>query len=261
VNSAPDRPRHRRALFTSIGLLWALGVVALYYEQLWRVIATGPASWDIPELGQSLWFMGLPFFSEAALRAVSGIASAVVVAAAVTGAGSLLDSWFTPAELRPHERLIVRFSNGAGLLATLFLVMASLGAFRPASVRVVVGLFAAWCLISAARSVRTTPRTQPALTLAWPEALWVVVTLAAASLSLFAALAPETEYDALWYHLELPRRWLASGTPVDDVHEYVSLYPMTVRSERGSCIGWPRSQPPQQQRQSPPGPSASEADG
>ena len=46
------------------------------------------------------------------------------------------------------------------------------------------------------------------------------------AVSFIAALAPETEYDALWYHLELPRQWLLAGRPVDNVTEYVSLYPM-----------------------------------
>ncbi len=194
MNNAPHGSRDRLALFTSLGLLWALGVVALYYEQLWQIIAAGPSSWDIPELGQSLWYVGLPFLSEAALRAVSGVLSAVVVATAITGAGRLLDAWFTPADLRPHERLIVRFSNGAGVLATICLAMACVGTFRPASLRVVVGLLAAWCVASAMRSMRTVPRIRPSLVLASPDALWMAITLAAASLSLFAALAPETEY-------------------------------------------------------------------
>jgi hypothetical protein len=227
MSGASDRISHRRTVLTAIGLIWALAVLALYYSQIWQVLASGPSSWDIPELGQSLWYFGLPFFSEAAWRAVSGIAGALVVAAAMMGAGTLLDGSFTPAGLRPHERNIIRFSNGAGVLATLFLAMAYLGAFRPGPVRLVVGVLAAWCIVTTIRSVLTTPRRSLALRLEWPDALWAFVALVAVSLSLFTALAPETEYDALWYHLELPRRWLATGAPVDDVHEYVSLYPMT----------------------------------
>ena len=44
---------------------------------------------------------------------------------------------------------------------------------------------------------------------------------------LVAALAPEKEYDALWYHLFLPRVWFDAGHPVDLLEEYVSLYPLT----------------------------------
>ena len=54
----------------------------------------------------------------------------------------------------------------------------------------------------------------------------VFVTAIFLAVSFIAALAPETEYDALWYHLELPRQWLLAGRPVDNVTEYVSLYPM-----------------------------------
>ena len=42
-----------------------------------------------------------------------------------------------------------------------------------------------------------------------------------------AALAPEIEHDALWYHLWLPQQWLGTGRPVDIIHEYVSLYPLS----------------------------------
>ena len=54
----------------------------------------------------------------------------------------------------------------------------------------------------------------------------VFVTAIFLAVSFIATLAPETEYDALWYHLELPRQWLLAGRPVDNVTEYVSLYPM-----------------------------------
>jgi hypothetical protein len=45
-------------------------------------------------------------------------------------------------------------------------------------------------------------------------------------MALVGALAPEIEYDALWYHLWLPQQWLLAGRPVDIVEEYVSLYPL-----------------------------------
>ena len=35
------------------------------------------------------------------------------------------------------------------------------------------------------------------------------------------------EYDALSFHLWLPQQWLERGAPVDIVHEYVSLYPLS----------------------------------
>ena len=57
--------------------------------------------------------------------------------------------------------------------------------------------------------------------------LWI----ACAGLALFcagvAALAPETQYDALWYHLTYPQRYLQAGYLVDIPADFVSLYPMT----------------------------------
>jgi hypothetical protein len=61
----------------------------------------------------------------------------------------------------------------------------------------------------------------------WIARAFVVVPLAlAVAFAWVGALAPEVEYDALWYHLWLPRLWLQAGAPVDIVHEYVSLYPL-----------------------------------
>jgi hypothetical protein len=51
-----------------------------------------------------------------------------------------------------------------------------------------------------------------------------------------AALAPEVEYDALWYHLWLPARALAAGGPVDIVEEYVSLYPLGWELLNGAAL-------------------------
>ena len=49
---------------------------------------------------------------------------------------------------------------------------------------------------------------------------------AAGCFALIGALAPEVEYDALWYHLDLVKRYLADGTLLDFPCQYVSHYPM-----------------------------------
>ena len=59
---------------------------------------------------------------------------------------------------------------------------------------------------------------------------------AAVACGLIAALAPETEYDALWYRLHLPAQWLAVGRPVDLVEEYISLYPLTWEMLYGAAM-------------------------
>jgi hypothetical protein len=65
---------------------------------------------------------------------------------------------------------------------------------------------------------------------------WQPITVAACVIAFVSALAPEVEHDALWYHLELPRRWLAAGRPVDDITEYISLYPLTWQLLYGGAL-------------------------
>ena len=59
------------------------------------------------------------------------------------------------------------------------------------------------------------------------ERAWFTIVTLALTSALVAALAPETEHDALWYHLWLPEQWLRHGVPFDTVNEYVTLYPLT----------------------------------
>jgi hypothetical protein len=56
---------------------------------------------------------------------------------------------------------------------------------------------------------------------------WKTITLLFLIIALTGALAPESGYDALWYHLQFPRVWLTHGTILDFPTEFHSLYPMT----------------------------------
>ncbi len=58
------------------------------------------------------------------------------------------------------------------------------------------------------------------------DVAFVLCAAAAVACGFIAVLAPEIEYDALWYHLYLPARWLSAGSPVDLIEEYISLYPL-----------------------------------
>ena len=72
----------------------------------------------------------------------------------------------------------------------------------------------------------------------------VLAALTGAMLGLFGltalvvALAPEVEFDALWYHLFLPQQHLLAGELVDIPHEWVSLYPQTVELLFGVGLAW-----------------------
>jgi 4-amino-4-deoxy-L-arabinose transferase-like glycosyltransferase len=54
----------------------------------------------------------------------------------------------------------------------------------------------------------------------------LAIAVAAGLFALCGALAPETEYDAVWYHLGLPQAWLEAGSVVATPDHYPSLYPM-----------------------------------
>jgi hypothetical protein len=198
-------------------------------------------------------FSLLPAFGEAVARAGIGIAvlALVVAAAAVTGrwvARALNwrgDSW--------RETVTFSVALGFAVISYAALILATLGLYRPLVIGV---LLAVIMLIAGAAALKRgdmaalkgpaspagrgfppsrgvdAPRFGgPAEGLAeagshadrWAQAAIFLAIL----IAFWAALAPETEYDALWYHLELPRQWLQQGGPVDRIEDYVSLYPLT----------------------------------
>ena len=233
MRAAPDvavragGARSGAAVLTAIVLGWMGVILAVYYRQLWPLLAA-PGGWTMPELGQGFMHRGLPFAYEAALRAASAIGTAAVILTALTGAGWLLDRWLTPASLAARERVVVRLGNGACAWSLFFLGLAAAGWYRPAVVRVALGAAAALTILSVIRRPPVDVRE-------WRRQIrsgvlqglpWSAITLAGVLVAFVTALAPETEYDALWYHLELPRRWLAAGRPIDDITEYISLYPL-----------------------------------
>lgn len=215
-----------RAALVAASLAWAVLLLAIYYARLWDLLAAGPQAWDILDFPQQLRATGLPHVREAALRAGAGAASAALVAIGAFGCGLAADRWLTPSGLAPYERLVVRFGNGAAILSGVLLLLALAGLYRPAVVRAVAIAAALPALLAFVRSRNSHEREREARLLRLSASSpWIVVTLLAAALAFVTALAPEVEYDALWYHLELPRRWLAAGRLTDNVHEYISLYP------------------------------------
>ena len=221
-----------------IVIAWMFAVLGVYYRRLWPLLAAGPGSWTLPDLGQGLLHGGVPHAGAAAVAAASATGAAALLATAFAGTGRIFDGWLTPPQLTPGERLVVRFGNGAGAWSVVLLGLAGSGLYRPSVVRVALMLTAAlsagWVVARFRVSVR------PAIADAWRELLrapaWGLITVAATAAAFVTALAPEIEYDALWYHLELPRRWLAAGHPVDDVTEYISLYPLNWQLLYGAAL-------------------------
>jgi hypothetical protein len=133
--------RGRLHLAVALALGWAALVVAVYYRQLWTLLAAGPSAWSLPELGQSLRWRGVPFIGEAALRAASGIASAAVVVLAVWTSGRLVARWLVPPDATRAERRIVEWATGVGVFAYALLGLALAGwLLRPAVAAATVAL-------------------------------------------------------------------------------------------------------------------------
>lgn len=165
---------------------------------------------------------GLPFWSEAAASALRAAAAAATVLLAGWALGRPLVSrlgvrWTT------SERAQMQLASGCSLLACVSLAIAAAGLYTPTTVRTITmaaALLGIALLIQAGVPLRVAvPRNR------LDRAALVVAAVACAG-ALVGALAPEIEYDALWYHLWLPQRWLAAGRPVDIVEEYISLYPL-----------------------------------
>ena len=210
-----------RTVWRTVALVWAVAVVLFYFRRFFFLAAAGPTEWDLQDFGVYPLLSWPPFWKSALAHNVRAIGTTVVVllAAQATGAGvmRLLGS-------RSSGDPVFRTLCGYAGLSYLVLALALGGVAVPAVVRGVTLLLA----VGGVLVLKARGSGLGGSELEGPEETGVPVFVTAIFLavSFIAALAPETEYDALWYHLELPRQWLLAGRPVDNVTEYVSLYPM-----------------------------------
>jgi 4-amino-4-deoxy-L-arabinose transferase-like glycosyltransferase len=177
----------------------------------------------------------LPALGEAVARSASGLCGAAFIVLASWAVGDLVVAALGLAQASPEERHIVALTLGFGALSMCSAAAAWAGVYRPSTVALIIAVFlAAGATTQAVKRRRSAaePTTAEPLT-AWSakpsglNTMWLLLVFLALSFAFVGALAPETEYDALWYHLNLPRLWLDAGRPVDVVQEYPSLYPMT----------------------------------
>jgi hypothetical protein len=126
VTVAPDHPSDERRVVRErrrgkgallLWALWAVVVLGFYYEQLWRMLATGRSAWVIPVTPGLAW--PLSSVSAAAARAVVAIAAAVMVFLAVFALGAGLCAVL---RWRPDDGVdAVLFRAGAGFGALIYL--------------------------------------------------------------------------------------------------------------------------------------------
>lgn len=146
---------------------------------------------------------------------------------------------------------LVAVCTGLAAISALMLLMAAARIMTTTGVRVLIAVLAAYAVVWSVRHRRGIGRRLAALR-GLPSFLRdgvrgaerVALVCGAAVVALFTllglidALGPETGFDALWYHLWLPREHLAAGTLVDRPDEYPQLYPQTVELLFGWGLAW-----------------------
>lgn len=201
--------------------VFGLGFVAIVtvpWSFVWPRIATALSGIGVP---------GAPWFGEAAGRLGIGVVGAALVVAAAVSVGAIALRAVGVRATSLTERFVFATVTGFGVVSYASLMLALLGIYRP----VVVALLIAASLAAGAAAARKPDASAMPLgdlaAIGRESAPWLALAGVALAYGLVAALAPEKEYDALWYHLYLPRLWLDAGRPVDLIEEYVSLYPLT----------------------------------
>jgi hypothetical protein len=162
-------------------------------------------------------------------------AGLVLLSAQALGAGICQLMRWRPDDWR--EGLLYRTAIGLGAVSYISLGLATLGLYRPRSVQTVIALVliggSLWIVYRLVRPGAAVQKVKALTRLAVTridrpaDRIWRAIALLAILIAFVGALAPEVEYDALWYHLWLPKLWLTHGHPVDPIAEYISLYPMT----------------------------------
>jgi hypothetical protein len=190
------------------------------------------------------WLPWLPHLRESAIRSLR----------AVFGAGLVLAGAFTLGRmvLKPFRRMFEDRLEDFVLTMAIGFGCISIGSFALGLMRWYTPTVIQWCLgvlVGAAlililpgiirewkSSVSERSTSVAADVESRGTAFWKTLAVLASVIALIGALAPEVEYDALWYHLWLPKLWLQAGGPVDPVQEYISLYPLNCELVFGAAM-------------------------
>lgn len=217
--------RHRSDNLPQGSFYWAgggfLAIVCflLFYKKPWHLLTT------------KQFLHSFAAFFEAAWRAIlSGLSAGLVLLAAYVLGLSIchLLGW-EPDE--KNEALLYRSAVGLGTMSYLLLGLASFGLYRPVNVKIllvcVILCGGVWfCLQFIYRNRKKMEIINFIKRARTGDQVWKAIVLLSVLIALTGALAPEIEYDALWYHLNFPKLWLKQGSLIDLPAEYVSLYPM-----------------------------------
>lgn len=163
-----------------------------------------------------------------ALTGVIAILLAAVFFAAALGIGGLL----LPQQVRGRvDRPLIEVAIGSGVLGYIALALGLAGLMRPGMLGAALALGCGALGWSFARRVPAeaspvqAPDADASPLLARGAGVAAALALAFAMLG---AMLPEVEYDALWYHLTFPRRYLESGFLLDFPCDHMSPTPQHV---------------------------------
>lgn len=142
------------------------------------------------------------------------------------------------------ERVLISGGLGAGIASIAMLVLGLAGYWTPAHIRlgfVSVVIFSA--VVAIYRGITRGDQAdnlQSGITaekgLSYSSIAALILIAAAFTLSLLASAAPETFYDALVYHLALPKLYLLRGQVVPTPHNLYSGFPFGMQMLYGLCL-------------------------
>lgn len=158
------------------------------------------------------------------------------VAASAWGVGGIPARWWRP-DLGPVEDRLARVAVGLGVLGVAVFALGLLGWVRRPVVAVVV---AAGLVCSGARRMRGPESARPCASerCGPTEVLVGAAVVLVAAVALCGAVAPESFYDALYYHTAFPAQYLRLGRVVVFPHAVHSAMPSHVDMCYLPLVAW-----------------------
>lgn len=235
------RPSRALGLLLALGALaWGVLVVGFYYPDVARLVLHPLGAGARSNL-EGLGPISLPHrvagryvFEDA--RAVLGVC---LLCAGALALGAQLLRLARLSLPRRDERL-VSLAVGLGAIGMLVLLLGLARALRP---NVLTGLVLVLALNASIWAWRRRAPARPWRTLGRPRlraasALALLVAAAFVATALVGALGPEIGFDALWYHLALPKLYLHEGRVFSTPFEFVSLYPQGTEMLYAVGLDW-----------------------
>lgn len=245
----------KRPVRLSLWLVFAVGVIANYYRQVWTVFNLGPEQWarnnvSLARTLKPIWHLiksggavvNLPAFPEAMERTLLAFWGAGLILLSAGALGTLVLRLLATSFQDRREGLLYRISVGLGALSYLWLGLAAFSQYRPPIIQSIAAVLATGGLLWLTYQALFLQKSRQSIrepvqidSRSFWNRIWQTISIMAVLIALTGALAPEIEFDALRYHLWLPKLWLERGSPVDPINEYVALYPLSWQLLFGSA--------------------------